>query len=84
MKFRHASLAGKLRMLSDMKPLFQSAKAISALEQIPALHELLTAPSTKILNNWFESEPLKATLATDACIGAMVRIPQLILGRDLL
>ena len=35
-------------------------------------YEMMTAPTTKILNKWFESEPLKATLATDACIGAMI------------
>jgi len=33
--------------------------------------ELLAAPATRILNRYFESEPLKATLATDAIIGAM-------------
>src|SRR3989338_10400140 len=32
----------------------------------------MTAPATKILNRWFESEPLISTLATDAVIGAMV------------
>jgi phytoene dehydrogenase-like protein len=32
--------------------------------------ELLAAPATRILNRYFESEPLKATLATDAIIGA--------------
>jgi phytoene dehydrogenase-like protein len=30
----------------------------------------MTAPATKILDRWFESEPLRATLATDAVIGA--------------
>jgi phytoene dehydrogenase-like protein len=30
----------------------------------------MTAPTTKILDKWFESEPLKSSLATDACIGA--------------
>ena len=35
-------------------------------------YEMMTAPTTKILDKWFESEPLKATLATDACIGAMI------------
>lgn len=34
-------------------------------------HEILTAPASRILNRWFESEPLKSTLATDAVIGAM-------------
>jgi phytoene dehydrogenase-like protein len=33
--------------------------------------ELLAAPATRILDRYFESEPLKATLATDAIIGAM-------------
>ncbi|XP_057864202.2 uncharacterized protein LOC131072144 isoform X3 [Cryptomeria japonica] len=32
---------------------------------------LLLAPASKVLNEWFESEILKATLATDAVIGAM-------------
>lgn len=35
------------------------------------LAEVMSAPAAKILNRWFESEPLKATLATDAIIGAM-------------
>jgi phytoene dehydrogenase-like protein len=33
--------------------------------------ELLTAAARPILDRWFESEQLKATLATDAVIGAM-------------
>lgn len=37
-----------------------------------SFYEFLTAPAEKILNAWFESEPLKATLATDAVIGAML------------
>ena len=32
--------------------------------------EILTAAARPILERWFESEPLKATLATDAVIGA--------------
>ena len=32
--------------------------------------ELLTGPATPILHRWFENEALKATLATDAIIGA--------------
>lgn len=41
-------------------------------EDIPYFYELITAPADKILDRWFESEPLKATLATDAVIGAMI------------
>ncbi|HEY8369796.1 MAG TPA: NAD(P)/FAD-dependent oxidoreductase [Thermodesulfobacteriota bacterium] len=33
--------------------------------------EVLTGSARTILDRWFESEPLKATLATDAVIGAM-------------
>lgn len=32
----------------------------------------MTAPASKILDRWLESEPLKATLATDSVIGAMI------------
>ncbi|XP_068424092.1 pyridine nucleotide-disulfide oxidoreductase domain-containing protein 2 [Clinocottus analis] len=38
---------------------------------VPEFYEIITAPIMKILNRWFESEPLRATLATDAVIGAM-------------
>eukprot|EP00644_Phytophthora_capsici_P011061 jgi/Phyca11/565409/estExt2_Genewise1.C_PHYCAscaffold_180047 len=34
--------------------------------------EFMTAPATKILDKWFESDVLKATLATDAIIGAKI------------
>jgi len=48
-----------------------SAKAMGALGgDVNKLMELMTAPATKILDRWFESEPLRATLATDAVIGA--------------
>lgn len=33
------------------------------------LYELLTAPISKIMDRWFESDVLKATLATDGVIG---------------
>ncbi|XP_058009183.1 uncharacterized protein LOC110665003 [Hevea brasiliensis] len=31
--------------------------------------DLLLSPASKVLNNWFETDVLKATLATDAVIG---------------
>jgi phytoene dehydrogenase-like protein len=37
----------------------------------PRVLEILTAPARTLLDRWFRSEPLKATLATDAVIGAM-------------
>ena len=36
------------------------------------LYELATAPAAQVLDKWFESPVVKATLATDAVIGAMV------------
>ncbi|KAK3137100.1 hypothetical protein QOZ80_5BG0447960 [Eleusine coracana subsp. coracana] len=36
--------------------------------------DLLLSPASKILNNWFESDVLKATLATDAVIGTMAGV----------
>ncbi|CCI40989.1 unnamed protein product [Albugo candida] len=40
--------------------------------EIGTFLEFLTAPATKILNRYFESEILKTTLATDATIGAAI------------
>jgi phytoene dehydrogenase-like protein len=37
----------------------------------PRAVEILTAPARDILDRWFESDEVKATLATDAIIGAM-------------
>jgi phytoene dehydrogenase-like protein len=34
-------------------------------------YEFLTAPSAKVLNRWFECDPLKASLSTDSVVGAM-------------
>jgi phytoene dehydrogenase-like protein len=38
-------------------------------DDLPAAIEILTGAARPILDRWFESEPLKATLATDAIIG---------------
>ena len=51
-------------------PLLEAAKQLGTDAHL--FYEMMTAPTTKILDKWFESEPLKATLATDACIGAMI------------
>ncbi|WP_028081993.1 phytoene desaturase family protein [Solimonas soli] len=40
-------------------------------DDLPTALELLTGPATPILERWFESAALRATLATDAIIGAM-------------
>jgi phytoene dehydrogenase-like protein len=58
--------------LGDLWKLFQLGRAFRNLG--PAMSEaveILTGPARPILDRWFESEQLKATLATDAVIGAM-------------
>ena len=59
------------KLLPELKPLFKAAFSLEGKDIAP-FYEMMTAPTTKILDKWFESEPLKATLATDACIGAMI------------
>ncbi|KAM6922799.1 pyridine nucleotide-disulfide oxidoreductase domain-containing protein 2 [Lycodopsis pacificus] len=61
-----------MKRLAAAKTLMPIVKCGLKLGQnIPDFYEIITAPIMKILNRWFESEPLKATLATDAVIGAM-------------
>uniref|UniRef100_A0A2K6FHI7 Pyridine nucleotide-disulfide oxidoreductase domain-containing protein 2 n=1 Tax=Propithecus coquereli TaxID=379532 RepID=A0A2K6FHI7_PROCO len=67
--FQRGSLLQRVRSLSTLKPLLQAGRTLGA--QLPRYYEVLTAPIAKVLDQWFESEPLKATLATDAVIGAM-------------
>ncbi|XP_011906823.1 PREDICTED: pyridine nucleotide-disulfide oxidoreductase domain-containing protein 2 isoform X7 [Cercocebus atys] len=67
--FQHGSLLQRIKSLSTLKPLLKAGRILGA--QLPQYYEVLTAPITKVLDQWFESEPLKATLATDAVIGAM-------------
>ena len=58
--------------LQDLWALYRAGKSFQALG--PAMSEaieILTAPARRILDRWFESEELKATLATDAVIGTM-------------
>ncbi|XP_043845579.1 pyridine nucleotide-disulfide oxidoreductase domain-containing protein 2 isoform X2 [Dromiciops gliroides] len=67
--FQHGSLHQRLRALFTFKPLLQAGLILGA--QLPQYYQVITGPITKVLDEWFESEPLKATLATDAVIGAM-------------
>ncbi|TPX30231.1 hypothetical protein SmJEL517_g06158 [Synchytrium microbalum] len=60
-----------LKMWSLAMPLMKAFSPLG-LAGMPETWELLTAPASKILKRFFESEPLLSTLATDAVIGAVV------------
>ncbi len=62
---------GVVKRLRDMRKGWRMMKAMKSLgNQLPEAIEILTGPALPILERWFESEVLKATLATDAVIGA--------------
>nr|XP_045592213.1 pyridine nucleotide-disulfide oxidoreductase domain-containing protein 2-like isoform X2 [Procambarus clarkii] len=69
-KLFSASFAEKMKQISTVKPLIKTASILG--KDFPKFYELVTAPATKILDQWLESEPLKATLATDSVIGTMM------------
>lgn len=57
--------------LGDLWRLFKLGRAFSGMGvKMSEAVEVLTGPARPILDRWFESEQLKATLATDAIIGA--------------
>ncbi|KAL4231243.1 Pyridine nucleotide-disulfide oxidoreductase domain-containing protein 2 [Mactra antiquata] len=68
--WQQSSMREKFKTLQSLRNLFKCVKGLG--KDSVAFYELMTAPATKILDKWFESEPLKATLATDAVIGAMI------------
>jgi phytoene dehydrogenase-like protein len=58
--------------IRDLWRLFRLGWAFRAMgTRMGEAVEVLTGPARTILDRWFESEQLKATLATDAVIGAM-------------
>ncbi len=66
---------GPKKRIRDAAKAFKLYQALSGLEEsIPEAIELLTGAARPILERWFESEVLKATLATDAIIGAFASI----------
>jgi phytoene dehydrogenase-like protein len=63
------------KRLRDLKKLWGLRSALAELgDDLPATVELLTAAARPILDRWFETDVLKATLATDAIIGAFLAI----------
>ena len=68
---------GVRKRIRDAKKAWRLRQAIAAMKlQIPEGIELLTAAARPILERWFETDVLKATLATDAIIGAFASISQ--------
>ena len=58
--------------LSQLRTLASAARrAVGLGRGLLDFHEVMTAPAARILSRWFQSEPLRSTLATDAIIGAM-------------
>ncbi|KAI6646649.1 Pyridine nucleotide-disulfide oxidoreductase domain-containing protein 2-like isoform X1 [Oopsacas minuta] len=60
-----------LKSLYELGPSLEAGRKLG-LREIPEFTEFLISPASKWLRKWFESEPLLATLATDAVIGAMI------------
>ena len=65
---RKISVAKRLRDTKKMWELYQSISDLG--EDLPEAINLLTGAARPFLSRWFESEVLRATLATDAIIGA--------------
>ncbi len=70
--WRKIGLAKKLRDGKKLLGLYNAVKELG--EDLPATVEILTGAARPILERWFETEVLKATLATDAIIGAFTSI----------
>ncbi len=69
---RKIGLAKKTR---DARKLWDLYAALAELgDDLPAAVELLSGAARPILDRWFETDVLKATLATDAIIGAFLSI----------
>lgn len=66
--WRKPTVTKRLRDAGKMWDLHQAVSGLG--DQIPEAIELLTGAARPILERWFESEVLRATLATDAIIGA--------------
>src|SRR5262245_13973674 len=59
------------KRLRDTRKLWDIYQAMTELEDgVPEAIELLTGAARPLLERWFEAEVLRATLATDAIIGA--------------
>ncbi|KAM3271428.1 hypothetical protein ACQJBY_041924 [Aegilops geniculata] len=73
----HASMVDRMKDKVD-KSVFWSKLLGIVMQQgqkdMVNFFDLLLSPASKVLNNWFEGDVLKATLATDAVIGTMAGV----------
>jgi phytoene dehydrogenase-like protein len=69
-EWRSVSFSKKLRDGRQVWGLYNALKALG--RELPEAIELLTGAARSILDRWFQTDALKATLATDAIIGAML------------
>ncbi len=70
--WRNIGLGKRIRDGKKMWALYCAMRELGA--DLPPAVELLTGAARPILDRWFESDVLKATLATDAIIGAFLSI----------
>ncbi|XP_042461201.1 pyridine nucleotide-disulfide oxidoreductase domain-containing protein 2-like [Zingiber officinale] len=66
-------LKDKLRKSTFWGHLVQQTVTLGQKDMLDFM-DLLLSPASKVLNNWFETEILKATLATDAVIGTTASV----------
>lgn len=72
---RNLRRIGFFKKIRDMRKAWKLHRSLQSLEDaLPEAMELLTGAARPILERWFETEVLKATLATDAIIGAFASI----------
>ncbi|CAJ0590694.1 unnamed protein product [Cylicocyclus nassatus] len=64
----NAQQFSKLELIKKTWKMLQRARQIGASNMVD-FYELMTAPIAKIMDRWFESDILKATLGTDGVIG---------------
>jgi phytoene dehydrogenase-like protein len=70
--WRKQGMASRLRDASQLWDMYQTLGELG--DDLPDAFELLTGAARPILERWFEAEVLRATLATDAVIGAFASI----------
>ena len=70
--WRKISMVKRLRDMGKAWELYQGLTELG--EDLPEAIELLTGAARPLLERWFEAEVLRATLATDAIIGAFASI----------